>query len=106
MSKAKKIVWIDDNPDRSRTAEELGAEFINVKNADLASKVEALLNGPERPMVILDHILDKTSSTNPLFQRSTIAEAIKEKWPACPVIGVTNADNVDEIDLRTKQTYD
>jgi hypothetical protein len=107
MSKPNRIAWVDDNPDRSRTAAELGAEFINVKNADLASKVEALLNGPQRPLVILDHILDKTSSTNPLFQRgSTVAEAIKEKWPACPVIGVTNADNVDEIDLRTKQTYD
>lgn len=107
MSKSTRIAWIDDNPDRSRTAGELQAEFINVKNADLAKKVEELLNGPQRPLVILDHILDKTSSTNPVFQRgSTIAEAIKEKWPACPVIGVTNADKVDEIDLRTKQAYD
>jgi hypothetical protein len=107
MSESARIAWIDDNPDRSRTAAELEAEFIDVKNADLAAKVEELLNGPQRPLVILDHILDKTSSTNPVFQRgSTIAEAIKEKWPACPVIGVTNADKVNEIDLRTKQTYD
>jgi hypothetical protein len=107
MSKANKIAWIDDNPDRARTADELGAEFINVKNADLAAKVEELLKGSQRPLVIVDHILDKTSSTNPVFQRgSTIAEALKERWPACPVIGVTNADKADRIDLRTKQAYD
>ena len=107
MSKRARIAWIDDNPDRSRTAGELEAEFINVKNADVAMKVEELLNGPQRPLVILDHILDKTSSKNPIFQRgSTIAEAIKERWPTCPVIGVTNANNVGEIDLRTKQAYD
>jgi hypothetical protein len=107
MSRLSKIAWIDDNPDRSRTASELGAEFINVKNADLAAKVEELLNGPQRALVILDHILDKTSSKNPIFHRgSTIAEAIKEKWPSCPVIGVTNANKVGEIDLRTKQVYD
>jgi hypothetical protein len=107
MSKANKIAWIDDNPSRARTALELGAEFINVKDADLAGEVEHLLKGPQRRLVILDHILDKTTSTNPIFQRgSTIAEAIKEKWPACPVLGVTNADKVDKIDLRTKQAYD
>jgi len=107
MKTSTKLIWIDDNPDRARTAEDLGADFINVKNGDLEKEVETLLNGPRRPLVILDHILDKTSSTNPLFQRgSTIAEAIKEQWPACPVIGVTNADQVGEIDLRTKQTYD
>lgn len=102
----KKMAWIDDNPNRARTADDLGAEFINVKNADLAGRLEELLKGPRRPLVILDHILDKTSSTNPIFQRgSTLAEAIKEKWPGCPVIGVTNID-IDDIDLRTKQTYD
>lgn len=107
MRKSRRIAWLDDNPDRARTAEELKAEFINVRNADLATKVEELLNGPQRPLVVLDHILDKTSSKNPVFQRgSTIAEAIKEKWPACPVVGVTNADRVDSIDLRTKQAYD
>jgi len=55
----------------------------------------------------LDHILDKTTSTTPVFQRgSTIAEAIKEKWPSCPVVGVTNAIKLQHVDLRTKGTYD
>jgi hypothetical protein len=103
----KSIVWIDDNPDRERTARDLGARFINVKNADLASEIEKLIKGSQRSLVILDHVLDKTSSKSRIFTRgSTIAEAIKEKWPDCPVLGVTNGNRINDIDLRTKQTYD
>ena len=106
MSKRERIAWVDDNPTRAPTAAELGAQFINVQSEDLASTVAQLLNGPQRPLVILDHILDQTSSDNPVFKRgSTIAEALKEKWPACPVIGVTAA-NVGDITLRTKEVYD
>src|SRR5688500_16843645 len=102
MSKSNRIAWIDDNPNRESTADVLGAQFISVKGADLAAAVEQLLNAPQRPLVILDHILDKTLSDNPVFQRgSTIAEAIKEQWPSCPVIGVTNAKTVGGINLRT-----
>lgn len=107
MSRSKRIVWIDDNPRRQRTAGDIDAKFINVQNKDLAQKVEELLSGAQPPMVILDHVLDKAITTNPVFQKgSTIAEAIKEKWPSCPVIGVTNADNIQDIDLRTQGTYD
>src|SRR5207253_2925708 len=65
------------------------------------------LKSKQPRLVILDHILDKTATTNPLFTRgSTIAEAIKEQWPSCPVIGVTNVSNIDDIDQRTRLTYD
>jgi hypothetical protein len=103
---SKKIVWIDDYPDRESTAVDIGAEFINVRGVDVATKVEQLLNGHPPSLVILDHVLDKTTTSNPIFQKgSTIAEAIKEKWPACPVVGVTAA-RVPDIDRRTKSTYD
>ncbi len=106
MSGRQKIAWIDDNPQRERTANQLGADFINVHKADLALALENLLNGRPRPLVIIDHVLDKTSSTNPVFLRgSTLAEAIKEKWPSCPVLGVTNTD-IGDIDLRVKESYD
>ncbi len=107
MTTSGAIVWIDDNPGRARTADDLGAKFVNVQNKDLAPKVEELLTGPAPALVILDHVLDKTTTKNPVFQKgSTIAEAIKEKWPWCPVVGVTNVDNVQDIDLRTRETYD
>lgn len=108
MSTPKKIVWIDDNPGRESTAIDLGARFINVKGKDLGSAVKQLLDHRAPQLVIIDHVLDKAAdSTNPLFLRgSTIAEAIKEKWPSCAVVGVTNAEKLTEIDFRTKGTYD
>lgn len=107
MSTSRGTVWIDDNPGRARTADDLGAKFVNVQNKDLAPEVEKLLNGPAPALVILDHVLDKTKTKNPVFQKgSTIAEALKEKWPSCPVVGVTSVDNVQDIDLRTRETYD
>jgi hypothetical protein len=107
MSASPKRIWLDDNPDRERTASNLRSEFVNVSSGDVETKVEQLLNGSKPPLIILDHILDKTSSTSPIFKRgSTIAEAIKEQWPDCPVIGVTNIDQIKRVDQRTRQTYD
>jgi hypothetical protein len=107
MSTSKKIVWIDDNSGRKRTADDLDAEFLDVHGKDITRTIEELLNRAQPSLVLLDHILDKTTTTNPLYQRgSTIAEAIKERWPSCPVVGVTNADNEKTIDVRTRQTYD
>lgn len=102
-----RIIWVDDNPARERVAKELHAKFVNGHRARLEPLIENLLNGAKPRLVILDHILDKTASTNPVFMRgSTIAEAIKEKWPDCPVVGVTNIANLEDIDSRTQRTYD
>lgn len=107
MKPSKKIIWIDDSPNRLSTANAVGAIFINVNGKDPAPEIQVLLKGPQPSLVILDHILDKTTTENPIFQKgSTIAEAIKEKWPFCPVVGITNIDNLGQIDLRTKATYD
>jgi hypothetical protein len=78
-----------------------------VKGQDPAPKLKILLEGPQPRLVIIDHVLDKTKDNHPVFVKgSTIAEAIKEKWPSCPVLGVTNADNLKGIDLRTQGAYD
>ena len=108
MNMPNKIVWIDDNPDREVTAKELGAEFTNVKQIDISEVVKSLLNESSPRLVIIDHVLDKAAGpVHPVFKKgSTIAEAIKERWPHCPVVGVTAADNVEGIDVRTKGIYD
>ncbi len=107
MKTSNAIVWIDDNPDRARTAEDIGALFVDVRNEDVAETVENLLESGQPRLIILDHVLDKTATKNPIFQRgSTIAEAIKEHWPACPVVGVTNVEKAKKIDERTYRTYD
>ena len=107
MKRPRGTVWIDDNPSREGTAKDLGARFVDVKNREVSSTVEKLLKGPRASLVILDHVLDKTRPPSGLLQRgSTIAEAIKEAWPWCPVVGVTASDNMEDIDLRTKGVYD
>jgi len=107
MTVSRNIFWIDDNPSRQSTATDLGARFLNVRGKDLAPELENLLARPSPRLVIIDHVLDKAKGSHPMFLKgSTIAEAIKEKWPSCPVIGVTNADNLSGIDLRTKEAYD
>ncbi len=107
MSSTRNIIWIDDNPFRQSTAKDLGSRFVNVKGKALAPELEELLNGTPPRLVIIDHVLDKATDSHPLFLKgSTIAEAIKEKWPSCPVIGVTNSDKLKGIDLRTRDAYD
>jgi CheY-like chemotaxis protein len=108
-----KIVGIDDEPNRVRTANLLNESstfevcFENVKKKDLAEAVNQLLSGPQPALVILDHILDHALAGSLVFRRgSTIAQAVKEKWPGCPVIGVTNIDRLQSIDIRTRATYD
>jgi len=113
MKTMRQIIWIDDEPNRKKTADLLNesstipVDFRSMKNKDLAKEVEIILGGPQPSLVVLDHILDQTAPSSALLRRgSTIAEAIKEKWPTCPVIGVTGVDRIDRIDVRTRQTYD
>ena len=113
MSRNKHMIWIDDNPDRRRTASNLAevssvlVDFIDVKNKILGEKLSKMLEGRQPSAVIVDHVLDKTIAENRVFATgSTVAEAIREKWPSCPVVGVTAAEHRDSIDIRTKKTYD
>jgi hypothetical protein len=107
MTMSTNILWIDDNPSREPTATDLGARFLSVRGKELAPMLKRLLSGPSPRLVVIDHVLDKALDSHPVFLKgSTIAEAIKERWPSCPVIGVTNADNLSGIDLRTKEAYD
>jgi CheY-like chemotaxis protein len=112
MKTKRQIIWIDDEPNRKKTADLLNesstipVDFRSMKNKDLAEEVEKILKGPQPSLVVLDHILDQTATSTALLRRgSTIAEAIKERWPTCPVIGVTGVDR-NRIDVRTQQTYD
>lgn len=102
-----KIYWIDDDPGRKHFANDIGASFVDARSASFTDELDALLSGRMPKLVILDHFLRNTKSENRMYKRgSTIAEAIKEQWPNCPVIGVTAAANEADIDQRTRLTYD
>lgn len=106
MSYLDQIVWIDDNGDRRVIAESVGAIFVHLglDTPDIDAKLEEFLTGQKPKLVILDHFLDPPESQ--IYKRgSTIAEAVKDKWPACPVIGITAAD-LSGINERTRGAYD
>jgi len=114
MNRPRRIVWIDDNPSRETSAGSVQAllrvrvDFRNVKGQDLFDELGKILDGPIPFMVILDHILDKTAapSNNVLRTGTPVAEALRNRWPACPIVGVTAAKNRENIDAHEEAVYD
>ena len=112
--KAKvQILWIDDYPPRSKRAMDLqeassmNVEFISVMNKDLSEEMTRIRSAYHEPeMVIIDHILDKTSPDSLTRLGSTLAVLIRETWEKCPVFGITAVDKVGQIDIEKRYTYD
>ena len=111
MSIKAKILWIDDNPSRKKQAMDLqdesgiNVEFISVKDKDL-EKVKMSIRDKYKPeLVIIDHVLDKTKSTEGIRLGSTLTGFLRESWEGCPFLGITAAGNVSKIDVE-KYTYD
>ena len=107
-----RFLWIDDNPSRAGQAEALESQedvevsFEGVKGKDLQEVLGRLLNKPRPHLVILDHVLDKTCSAEFLRTGSTLAEIIRDRWPECPVVGITAARKRSDITLRQQRLYD
>jgi len=115
MSRKRKLrfVWIDDRPEREPMAENLGKTvnasvmFIDVKGKDVGAVLESLLSTKEQPnLLIIDHVLDKTSGASMTRTGSTMAEAVRAKWPQCPVIGVTAARKRKNVNVLKESRYD
>ncbi len=109
-----KIIWLDDNPIRKRSKknmeEAIGADvkLIDLKVANLKDELTKLLKSRKPDLIIIDHVLDKIGSSNDLLIRSgsTVAEILREKWLNCPIIGVTAATPVEDVDLQKKSLYE
>ena len=111
MKSKAQILWIDDYPQRSMRASDLednsgmSVEFISVKNKDLKEKLVTIRDNYRPELLIIDHILDKTSSAEWMVLGSTVAAFLRETWQECPVFGITAAAKVPEIDIE-KDVYD
>lgn len=109
-----KIIWLDDNPIRVRSKknmeEAMGVEvkFVNIKGANLKDELTKLLKSRKPDLIIIDHVLDKIGSSDDSLIKSgsTVAEILREKWLNCPIIGVTAATPVDDVDLQKKSLYE
>ncbi len=116
-----RIIWIDDEPQMEKQANNLRSYFksqgsgislpffINVRNENVLNRVLELKKqfGASQPdLIIVDHVLDKTSDAKLISQGSTLAELLREKWVNCPIIGVTAASNMGGINLHKKEIYE
>ncbi len=114
MKKKMRIIWLDDNPSRVRSTKNMEetisveVKFIDLKGAILNDKLIELLESPKPDLIIVDHVLDKIdmSADGLIRSGSTVAEIVREKWLNCPIIGVTAATPVDDVDLQKKSLYE
>ena len=111
MSSRTQILWIDDNPSRRKQAKDLQeetgikVEFVSVKDKNLEEEKISIRNNYKPELVIIDHVLDKTKSTEGVRLGSTLTGFLRESWERCPFLGITAAGNIPKIDIE-KYTYD
>lgn len=102
-----RVFWIDDDPGRKRFSDDIGASFIDARSTKFAEELNVVLTGTPPHLVVLDHFLRNVKLDNQMYKRgSTIAEAVKENWPTCPVVGITANANDSKISRRTRLNYD
>ncbi|MGI0010714.1 MAG: hypothetical protein ACREAE_04860 [Nitrosopumilaceae archaeon] len=115
MTQKLQIIWIDDNPEeREKSAKNLqralGAKvnFVNVKGTKLRIKLKEILELPKPDLIIIDHILDNLDMTDGgvIRRGSTAGEVIRQEWLNCPIIGVTGAILIKNVDLHKKSIYE
>jgi hypothetical protein len=116
------LIWIDDVSTRENTMENfkeffnlkyspknLIVKFVNVNGKILIDKISPLFSDNEPDIVIIDHFLNKTKNykTN-IASGNTLAQLIKEKekWPKCPIVGITAADKYDYSKVKNEFFYE
>lgn len=114
---AKRILWIDDNPDRlTAYKDEIEQEcHATVNCADISNKsireaMQEELKGSKPSLILLDHVLDKAKhdDTGLSMQKgNTLAGNIRENWPSCPIVGITAANTFEnpDFDQEILETY-
>jgi hypothetical protein len=100
------FAWIDDTASREKLLQHLvqsapaGLVVIPVfvglgkeKNQSALTKFLAHRSAPG--MVIVDQVLNKCDwDLNIPLLGSSLAEIIRQKWPACPIVGITAGQNI------------
>jgi hypothetical protein len=113
MKRKFSVLWIDDDPSRKEALDTLkkilgvDGEFINVSKENIATKVDGILSKPKFKfdIILIDHFLDSTKKES-IRTGSTATEYIREKRPDCPIVGVTAAGKLTDIDSHKKSIYE
>lgn len=108
MSKKYRFAWIDDNPRRKESSDNLKAslnmagEFIDAR-IDQSKMLSDLFSKPQPDVLIIDHNLE--NNVTGIFKKgSTLAANIRETWPDCPVICITGQDTLN-VDSQKRLLY-
>jgi len=108
------FIWIDDDPERKSNAGsieanlEIHVDFVDIKGMDVKEVIEIIhhrFRRKEPDLVLMDHKLDKLQGDH-LSTGSSVAELIREIWPACPIVAVTAVDINRDIDLKKRSAYE
>ena len=112
MNNELNFVWIDDEPRRLPSSNNLGIQlgvnvrFIKAKNEDLQHVLSELYSKEIPDLILLDHKLQNMKS-NFIKTGSTIAEAIRVRWPKCPIVCITGISLTEEaFDIHQKSAYE
>jgi hypothetical protein len=111
MKSLARVLWVDDNPDREKRAIQLEeatrikVQFVSVKGRDLQKELPIIRDSPRPGLVIIDHVLNATTSQGWVSLGSTVAGFFRETWPGCPVFGITAARNLGAVDFE-RHAYD
>lgn len=118
MKKNLNILWIDDVAERKEGAakalelhkdkyfkiQSMHVDFVNVKDKNLLEEIKPKLNNRQPDAVIIDHFLDKSKDST-IKKGSSIAQILRERWPNCPIIGITAAQKYKDIDFEDENSY-
>jgi len=107
--------WIDDDKRREHAAKNLEnyfnrqkiksrGEFINLCRKDF-DDFKSIFNKPAPDLIIVDHFLN--NSTNKIITKgSSVAEIVRQRWPQCPIVGVTAAEKEARVAAFSKDSYE
>ena len=110
MKRKYKFVWIDDTPQRERSAKNMSAaltvdiDFRGLKGKDVNNELQKLMDGEEPDLILMDHSLDQ-AEFKAIRSGSSAAAIIRETWPSCPIVSITGTD-ISDMDSRHRSAYE
>lgn len=113
-----KFIWIDDEPSREQTSNNLKAalgvecDFLSVSKTEVSDIIKELLKNDENEpdLILIDHNLINTLSEDDVNKTiirkgSSAGAIIRDFWKDCPIICVTGM-SINEVDTQEKAIYE
>lgn len=119
MKKIFNVTWIDDIKTRENIASSLDdykdifypnmkfrKNFVSAKGKSFNEVINDIFRTKEPDIMIVDHFLNQMTNSSNISKGSTFAQILREKWPTCPIIGISAVANRNDIDISNRLVYD